>query len=88
MLSAGICSVTLPPLANYAAGKLALFGLLVIPVDAAELVVSVLDDILVEIVWWRTSLSPGGDRCTRRLSAAPPAQGELHQPVLSLWEHT
>ena len=56
--------------------------------DAAELVVSVLDDILVEIVWWRTSLSPGGDRCTRRLSAAPPAQGELHQPVLFLWEHT
>ena len=76
-----------PPLVNYAAGKLALFGLN-LQVDAAELVVSVLDDILVEIVWWRTSLSPGGDRCTRRLSAAPPAQGELHQPVLSLWEHT
>ena len=87
MLSAGICSVTLPPLANYAAGKLALFGFN-LHVDAAELVVSVLDDILVEIVWWRTSLSPGGDRCTRRLSAAPPAQGELHQPVLFLWEHT
>ena len=76
-----------PPLANYAAGKLAFFGLN-LHVDAAELLVSVHDDILGEIVLWGTSLSPGGDRCTRRLSAAPPAQGELHQPVLSLWEHT
>ena len=85
MLSAGICSVTPPPLANYANLH---FSVCELHVDAAELVVSVLDEILVEIVWWRTSLSPGGDRCTRRLSAAPAAQGELHQPVLFLWEHT
>ena len=85
MLSAGLSSVTSPPLANYANLH---FSVCELYVDAAELVVSVLDEILVEIVWWRTSLSPGGDRCTRRLSAAPPAQGELHQPVLFLWEHT
>ena len=66
MLSAGICSVTLlsPPLANYAEGKLALFGLS-LQVDVAELLVSVLDDILVEIV------KSGGLLCHQVVIVAP-----------------